>query len=134
MVCFYRLFKSFDTIFKYLAQEICHALSCLDSGDHQQIAIYLRPVDGIARITDKLCQEGPLGSTVTLSEGVQIVGCAIEVHDLLHELIVGKSFKIVLLFETVKNQISLTLNIFSWTEIRSFLADIHGADLSRPVV
>ena len=119
---------------EYLLQQVCYSLGCLDSSNHQKVAIHLGPVDVIARITDKLCQESPLGSAVALSERVQIIGCAIEVHNFLHKLIVGKSFKIVLFFETVKNQISLMLNILSRAEIRSLLADIHGADLSRPIV
>lgn len=93
----------------------------LDSGNHQQIIIHLQPIEVIARIANKMCQDGPLGPAVSLSERMQIAGCAIEVHDLLHKLIVGKSFKIVLFFEAAKNQISLTLNILNRAEIRPFL-------------
>lgn len=63
---------------KHLTQQICHALRGLDGGDHQQVAIHLRPVEVISRAADKLRQKRPLGASVALAEGMQVVGGAVK--------------------------------------------------------
>lgn len=84
---------SLDRLAKHLTQQVCHALRRLDGGDHPQVAIHLRPVEVMSRAADKLRQERPLGASVPLAEGVQIVGRAVEVSDLLHEASWGKPLK-----------------------------------------
>ena len=65
--CF--LLYSLYRLAKHLTQQVCHALRGLDGGDHQQVAIHLRPVEVISRAADKLRQERPLGAPVALAEG-----------------------------------------------------------------
>ena len=65
---------------EYLLQQIRHTLGRLDGGDHQQVAVYLGPVDVITGAADQLGQKGTLGAAVTFPKGVQVVGSAVEVH------------------------------------------------------
>ena len=51
---------------KHLTQQVCHTLRGLDGGDHQQVAIHLRPVEIMSRAADELRQECPLGTPVAL--------------------------------------------------------------------
>ena len=60
------LLYSFYRLAKYLPQQVCHALRRLDGGDHQQVAIHLRPVEVMSRAADKLRQKRPLGAPVAL--------------------------------------------------------------------
>ena len=78
---------------KHLTQQVCHTLRGLDGGDHQQVAIHLRPVEVMSRAADKLRQERPLGAAVALAEGMQVVGGAVKIGDLLHECVMGNPLK-----------------------------------------
>lgn len=119
---------------KRLTKQVCYALCSLDGSDHQQVSIYLRPVEVMPCITDELREERPLGASVSLAEWMQVVSGAVEVGDFLHECIVGQAFEIILLLQPVKNQFSLGFNLLGRTEIRALLAEVHRAGLSRPIV
>ena len=130
---FYTIY-SLDRLAKHLTQQVCHALRGLDGGDHQQVAIHLRPVEVMSRAADKLRQERPLGAPVALAEGVQVVGGAVEVGDLLHEGVMGQALEVILLLQSVKNQLGLRFDHFGGTEVCPFLAEVHRADLPCPIV
>ena len=115
-------------------QQVCHTLRGLDGGDHQQVAIHLRPVEVMSRAANELRQERPLGTPVALAEGVQVVGRAVEVSDLLHECVMGQALEVILLLQPVKNQLGLRFDLPSRAEIRSLLAKVHRADLPCPIV
>lgn len=72
--CAGSLLYSLDRLTKHLTQQVCHALCGLNGGDHQQVAVHLRPVEVISRAADKLRQKRPLGASVALAEGMQVVG------------------------------------------------------------
>ena len=128
------LLYSLYRLAKHLTQQVCHALRCLDGGDHQQVAIHLRPVEVISRAADKLRQKRPLGAPVALAEGMQVVGRTVKVGELLHECVMGQALEVILLLQPVKNQLGLRFDLPSRAEIRSLLAKVHRADLPRPIV
>ena len=72
------LLYSLDRLAKHLTQQVCHTLRGLNGGDHQQVAIHLRPVEVMSRAANELRQERPLGTPVALAEGVQVVGGAVK--------------------------------------------------------
>ena len=119
---------------KHLTQQIGYALRGLDGGDHQQVTIHFRPVEVMSRAADELRQERPLGASVSLAEGVQVVGGVVEIGDLLHEGVMGQAFEVILLFQPVKNQLGLRFDLPGRAEICPFLADVHRADLPCPIV
>ena len=119
---------------KHLTQQVCHALRSLDGGDHQQVAIHLRPVEVMSRAADELRQERPLGASVSLAEGVQVVGGVVEIGDLLHEGVMGQAFEVILLFQPVKNQLGLRFDLPGRAEICPLLAEVHRTDLPRTIV
>lgn len=126
------LLYSLYRLAKHLTQQVCHALRGLDGGDHQQIAIHLRPVEVMSRTADKLRQERPLGASVALAEGMQVVGGAVKIGNLLHECVMGQALEVILLLQPVKNQLGLRFDLPSRAEIRSLLAKVHRADLPCP--
>ena len=125
---------SLDRLTEYLTQQVCHTLRGLDGGDHQQVAIHLRPVEVISRAADKLRQKRPLGASVALAEGVQVVGRTVKVGELLHECVMGQALEVILLLQPVKNQLVLRFDLLSRAEICPFLAEVHRADLPCPIV
>lgn len=128
------LLYSPDCLAKHLTQQDCHPLRGLDGGDHQQVAIHLRPVEVMSRAADKLRQERPLGAPVAIAEGMQVVGRTVKVGELLHEGVMRQAFEVILLFQPVKNQLGLRFDLPSRAEIRSLLAEVHRTDLPRPIV
>ena len=91
-------------------------------------------VDVITCVADQPRQESSFGSTGALPKRMQLVGHAIEVYELLYEFIVRQSFEIIAVFEALEDQLSPTFNVFRKGKLRSFLADIHCADLPGPIV
>ena len=65
---------------------------------------------------------------------MQVVGGAVKVGDLLHEGVMGQSLEVILLFQSVKNQLGLRFDLSSRAEICPFLAEVHRADLPCPIV
>ena len=128
------LLKLYYAFTKYLFQQICYALCRLNRGDHQKLSIHVGKVDVVSSVADQLCQEGTLGSAVAFPERMQLIGHTIEVYDFLHEFIVRQTFEIIAIFQTLKNQLRLTLNILRKRKPCSFLADIHRPNLTSPVV
>ena len=119
---------------KHLTQQVCHTLRGLDGGDQQQVAVHLRPVEVMSRAANELRQECPLGASVALAEGVQVVGRAVKIGDLLHECVMGQAFEIILFLQPVKDQLGLRFDLPGRAEVRAFLTDIHRADLTCPIV
>lgn len=102
----------FNAFTHHLSQQICHALGGLDSGDHEQVSVHLRPVDVISRAADELCQEGTLGTAITLAERVEVIGGAIKIHDLVCKGIVGQTSKVILILQTIENQNGASFDFF----------------------
>ena len=119
--CAGSLLYSLDRLAKHLTQQVCHALRGLDGCDHQQVAIHLRPVEVMSRAADKLYQERPLGAPVALAEGMQVVGGAVKIGDLLHEGVMGQAFEIILFLQPVKDQFGLRFDLPGRAEICPFL-------------
>ena len=46
----------------------------------------------------------------------------------------GQALEVILLLQTVKNQLGLRFNLLSGAEICPFLAEVHRTDLPRPIV
>ena len=104
-----------------LIQEVRHPLSSLNCSNHQQVSIYLGPVNIITGMADELGQEGPLGPSVSFAEGVQGIGGAVKVHDFIHKLIMGQAFKVIATLEALKYQRCLFLNFDRRAESVPFL-------------
>ncbi len=119
--CAGSLLYSLYRLAKHLTQQVCHTLRGLDGGDHQQVAIHLRPVEVMSRAADKLRQERPLGAPVALAEGMQVVGGAVKIGDLLHEGVMGQAFEIILFLQPVKDQFGLRFDLPGRAEICPFL-------------
>lgn len=115
------LYSSLDCLVKHLTQQVCHTLRGLDGGDHQQVTIHLRPVEVVSRAANELRQKRPLGAPVALAEGMQVVGGAVKIGELLHECVMGQALEVILLFQPVKNQLGLRFNLLSRAEICPFL-------------
>lgn len=75
----------------------------LYGGDHEKICVHLGPVDVISRVADKLRQEGALSTAAAPAERGEVVGSAIEIHDLICKDIMGWPAEVILFIQVVKN-------------------------------
>ena len=100
---------------------------------HRERTQLVNPHCGISCVADQLCQECTLGSAVAFPERVQFVGHTVEIHDLIYEFIVRQALEVVALFQALKNQFSLSLNVCRKGKPCSLLADIHRPNLTGPV-
>lgn len=73
----------------------------------------------MSRAADELRQERPLGAPVALAEGMQVVGGAVKVSDLLHEGVMGQALEVILLLQSVKNQLGLRFDLSGRAEKRN---------------
>ena len=87
-----------NTSFKYALQQIRHSLRRLNRGNHQEFYIHISKVDVVSSITNQLCQERTLGSSIAFPDGMQFVGDIIEVYDFLHKFIVLQTFEVIAIF------------------------------------
>lgn len=120
----------YDTLTKYLFQQVGYTMRCLYGCDHQQIGVHVSKVDIISGITHKLRQKQTLRPAIAFAERMKCIGDAIKICDFLSKFIARQTFEIVTLLEPLKNQFGLMLNICSRCKLCSFLADINGADLA----
>ena len=117
-----------------IPEKICHTLSGLNGRYHQKVCVHISKIDLISSVSDELRQKYTLGPAIALPERVHGVGDAIEINDLLYELIMGQTFEIVAVPEPFKNQTCLTFNVFGRGELSAFLADVHAADFACPFI
>jgi len=100
------------TFTQYTSQQIGHAVCRLDGSNHEEITLHLKPIDVISSTTNELRQEGALGTAIAFTEGMEVVGGAVEVHELVCKGIVGQASEVILSFEAIENQRGASFDFF----------------------
>ena len=93
-----------DAFCENIFQQIRDTLGRLNGCYHQKVGIHISKIDLISGVADELRQECALGSAISLPEGMQSVGGAIEINDFLYELVVRQTFEIIAGPKPSKNQ------------------------------
>ena len=123
-----------DAFCENIFQQIRDTLGRPNGCYHQKIGIHISKIDLISGVADELRQECALGSAISLPEGVQSVGGAIEINDFLYELVVGQTFEIIAGPKPSKNQGSLMFNDFGRGELSPFFANVHSTNFACPFI
>ena len=123
-----------DAFCENIFQQIRDTLGRLNGCYHQKVGIHISKIDLISGVADELRQECALGSAISLPEGVQSVGGAIEINDFLYELVVRQTFEIIAGPKPSKNQGSLMFNDFGRGELSPFFANVHSTNFACPFI
>ena len=123
-----------DAFCENIFQQIRDTLGRLNGCYHQKVGIHISKIDLISGVADELRQECALGSAISLPEGMQSVGGAIEINDFLYELVMGQTIEIIAGPKSPKNQGSLMFNTFSRGKMSPFFADVHSTNFACPFI
>lgn len=104
----------------------------MDGGDHQFIHIHAAEVNIIPRMADKLRQEYSLRPAVPLTKGVQKVGIAIELGNMLDKRSEPVIAEKVHCRQPFKNSTAYRLDFIGRHKLRPFLRQVDGANFAGP--
>ena len=65
---------------------ISHTMCRLDSGEHKQVTVHVGKIQLIPGRLEQLSEKYALGSTVSLPEGMEFIGRAVEVGKFFYQL------------------------------------------------